>query len=910
MDYVTLEGIENRTGIQKENVYAFVLKELLDNVTDFLEMQHSSTGINSRRQKIGLQINPAAAEAQVTILKEDNRLLRVIVVNSNEYGKAVFSKDMLNSIFNFNSFYSSKRNQYKINRGALGDALKEVSCIPYGLAREQQQQQEWNEPLIITTNVNGLQQRFLVNLIVNRINQTIHSQITESEEEKQKSTQLENESNYTAIEVRLLIIQHLLDLAKLKRFLIEYSTFNTHIGFTFSLPVDLSTNANEQNEIALSFPQVQQINSKWTNSSSIYRYTLPEFQNFIFGLHDEDLPIYSIIQRSFREGSNMKKEGEFAEMTLGQLKRSPNHIDLLYTQLRSIMKPPLNLSLPFDANRKVRMEALSKRLEQRQPSLKISDMKYKAKYGYYKSNGIEYPFFFEIAIVQSNNIPYNLEFIDSLNSSVIPGSYSFLIGSDNETFRWQTQSDKKNNSIHVSGSVFEIFEHYGYSNKKEKCKKPRCLIIANLISPRIDYKSYGKSSIDLTPFAEVISELTSKACLGSSGSTSRVPNGYERKNSIIGFLRGLLKVRYEEIIKDPTLKDTQKWTQSTVYYLLRRILLDNGFSAETIDRQYITSEIKDVCEKYLGVKREDLGITAADRAQLYFRGDWHDVGLEEIGQLVQYGTDMLIVEKEGVVKQLAPFADEKGIALLNTRGFLTEYASILSKESRKNGCNIAILTDLDASGLLIATTIPDVFRIGIDFDTLDYFGLEPNIVEEQYKPESNHLKPLEALARSYHGKDLVDLFPKKMLNIFDQMLTDYDTDLSKKVGYISSKRIEIDSVMAAVNDNAKFWEFILSKLQERFPTRNYNRAINVPEYVMPTILESLNMLVRERAIVAAGKERIKLKEEFSNTKGFLDVKQYDVAVAQKLRTIIENDKAIKPFLEQINCLVKGGILPL
>jgi hypothetical protein len=35
---------------------------------------------------------------------------------------------------------------------------------------------------------------------------------------------------------------------------------------------------------------------------------------------------------------------------------------------------------------------------------------------------------------------------------------------------------------------------------------------------------------------------------------------------------------------------------------------------------------------------------------------------------------MLIIEKEGIVEQLAPYADEDGIALLNTRGFLTEYA--------------------------------------------------------------------------------------------------------------------------------------------------------------------------------------------------------------------------------------------
>ena len=104
---------------------------------------------------------------------------------------------------------------------------------------------------------------------------------------------------------------------------------------------------------------------------------------------------------------------------------------------------------------------------------------------------------------------------------------------------------------------------------------------------------------------------------------------------------------------------------------------------------------------------------------------------------------MVIVEKEGVVKQLSPFADEKGLALLNTRGCLTEYASILSEQSRKNGCNIAILTDFDASGLLIARSVPDVYRIGIDLDTLKYFGLDPGTVEEEYKPKQNHLKPLQ-----------------------------------------------------------------------------------------------------------------------------------------------------------------------
>ncbi len=132
----------------------------------------------------------------------------------------------------------------------------------------------------------------------------------------------------------------------------------------------------------------------------------------------------------------MKKAG-LTTMSVGQLKQSPYYIDLLYKQLRNTMKPissASNLSLPFNTNKKIRMEAIKKRLEQR-PSFRVSDIKYKSQYGYYKSenNGLEFPYFFEIAVVSSNSIPYYLDFIGSLNSSVMPGNYSFLVGS---TFHW------------------------------------------------------------------------------------------------------------------------------------------------------------------------------------------------------------------------------------------------------------------------------------------------------------------------------------------------------------------------------------------------------------------------------------------------------------------------------------------
>ena len=104
----------------------------------------------------------------------------------------------------------------------------------------------------------------------------------------------------------------------------------------------------------------------------------------------------------------------------------------------------------------------------------------------------------------------------------------------------------------------------------------------------------------------------------------------------------------------------------------------------------------------MGLKRHELGIIAAARAQLYFRRKSIGVAFDEISKLIEIGTDLIITEKEGVVEALGPFADKYGIALLYTRGFATEYALEVSKQSESN---IAVLTDFDVSGLLIASKL-------------------------------------------------------------------------------------------------------------------------------------------------------------------------------------------------------------
>ena len=90
-----------------------------------------------------------------------------------------------------------------------------------------------------------------------------------------------------------------------------------------------------------------------------------------------------------------------------------------------------------------------------------------------------------------------------------------------------------------------------------------------------------------------------------------------------------------------------------------------------VNRDYITKQIRPVCNDDFGKKRHELGIIAAERAQLYSKGQSLGVGFDQLENLMEKGTDLLVIEKEGVADVLAPFADQKGIAILNTRGFLT-----------------------------------------------------------------------------------------------------------------------------------------------------------------------------------------------------------------------------------------------
>ncbi len=126
-DYITIKGLTQILGLRKMDLPDFILQELFDNAIDWID-SHTKEFIKSNKKPyIHL----------ITSKEENGKVTRITVRNSNlgkHKEKEILTDDQIKKIFDFDNFYSSKRNQYCISRGALGGAFKEILGIPYALA--------------------------------------------------------------------------------------------------------------------------------------------------------------------------------------------------------------------------------------------------------------------------------------------------------------------------------------------------------------------------------------------------------------------------------------------------------------------------------------------------------------------------------------------------------------------------------------------------------------------------------------------------------------------------------------------------------------------------------------------------------------------------------------------------------
>jgi hypothetical protein len=374
--------------------------------------------------------------------------------------------------------------------------------------------------------------------------------------------------------------------------------------------------------------------------------------------------------------------------------------------------------------------------------------------------------------------------------------------------------------------------------------------------------------------------------------TTEAQNFSKYPKSIKSFVRDYIDKRIEAVEDNPDLIETGRITLSTCFYEIRPLLLKAGIKFAKSTRKTIQNEyVKDVCEKK-GYKRADLGIIAAVRAEFYFKGELHSVGIDTVSDLVDSGTDVVIIEKEGVVEALGPYADRYGIALMYTRGFATEYAKELSEET---GANIALVTDFDPAGIMIGEDLLEIERIGIDFATLEYlFDLEPDTLVA----DSELVQRLQEIYTQAKPDDHLVALEKRDHPALDYFMPDPDRE--------ERRRIEMDSVLKEVG-NERFFDFIIYSLKELFPTRDYNRTIDVEEVanIYTDEMFELQRLVIDMVKGVLQKSIDKTKEELSSFRGFIEnVEKYEYNMRLGFEKKRDRNKTLTELANDVKELIK------
>jgi hypothetical protein len=361
--------------------------------------------------------------------------------------------------------------------------------------------------------------------------------------------------------------------------------------------------------------------------------------------------------------------------------------------------------------------------------------------------------------------------------------------------------------------------------------------------------------------------------------------------SIKSFVREFINDRIKQVNADPSLKDEGRLTLSTCFYHIRPELLRAGIKFAPSTRKTIQVDyIKEICEER-GYKRADLGIIAADRAEFYFKGGLYNVGVDAAySSLADNGTDVLIIEKEGVVEALGPYADKYGIALMYTRGFPSEYAKELSEYS---GANVALLTDYDPAGVMIGEDLSSIPRIGVDFETLEYlFNIES-----------------DAAANSEIVEKLQEVYPGTK----DTHLISLWNSGHPAANYFVSnpnnnqrRRIEIDSVLKEVGNN-RFWDFVIHKLRQLFPSRDYTRVIDIDDEanITPRELSNLIVLVEKKVKTVLWQSVEDYNVELSEYQGFItniDLKKREIY--SDFNNQLNDDEQLGALLKAIGNLVE------
>ncbi|MFX0210039.1 MAG: ATP-binding protein, partial [Candidatus Hodarchaeota archaeon] len=735
LDYVSMKGLSTLTGCSAEYWDTHCLKELTDNALDACADKDVE--------------NPCISIS----IKTDDMLKITVSDNGND-----FTYEKVKKISDFSHLYSTKHHVKAPTRGIFGNAMKVLMGIPYAVATEMGKSAH-DYPLCIRSS----NKEYNIKLEINQSESEVKA-VFDSKDVEFKNTEV----------ILTLPIyrpswgykQEYIDL------LLSYTIFNPDNNFYFKLEHP----DYENKEFKLPF--IGEKKKEYIGNFSIHWYSFSEFRNYVFSLIRElaskgkDIKITDFL-RMFRGLSSPKKIKDLIKKLkskehkinyLSDMKQNEDYIRSIYNLLKSNSNSP-NPSVLGQIGK----DALLNHIKHHYGEPTSHSYKIK-KDTHINADGVHIPFVLEVLVAEMpNNIGLKRKIHFGINHSpCIQNPFERYV-------LWWTPKTNKLEAHGVTGLL-----------EKYKIKKDEpVIVIIHLISPGINYTNNIKSEIEVEPFIEALSNTLYKACkfYASKSKNRKVGKKSNARQLLIKELK-----RRDKLLKEiGSIPNNERVTQQGLFYIIRKQMKGNP----DILRDSFISSINDECSS-LGRTREELGIYAAVRAEMYFRGEVYPINYSNIEELAQNGSDILLIEKEGIALAVEPYAHRKGVALINSRGFIVEYAEKLINLSELYDANVFQLTDFDASGLVISMKVPNIQRLGVDYLTVTNLGLNISDVEETYEAPSKHLKKLSK-------------------------------EMQEKV---KDKRIEIDSILAEVGPE-RFWEYLENEMLKYKPIRDLTRSIDL-----------------------------------------------------------------------------------
>jgi hypothetical protein len=500
---------------------------------------------------------------------------------------------------------------------------------------------------------------------------------------------------------------------------------------------------------------------------------------------------------------------------------NPKQIEELYYALKKI-PPERHFKFPY--NRKEREQELIDTLAE-DYNIMVDKAHAKVVSGYAYDGTIAFSYGLESAMApfdDGNSYQAGeIEFIGSINSGmhIIDDGSGFFSGG---LFTW---TDKKGGTLQAQ-SVRDILHECGFNTNLLMSKRRfHSVLYLNLLTPIPDWSGgAGKTTIALSPYTDLIAKTVSSLAYKMPsyhghgyGATVQYYGVKDSSQVAANYYKDFLKERHLAIQANPSLRISDRITQSGVWYRVHKEMVKKGFKPREDSngqinwgrtRESQTGLIKKYCEDlstwkwHKRVTREDLGIVASSRAIMYLNGHEYPVSEDNIRVLANAKTtDIIVIEKEGMADTLKEFADEYHIALVFTRGRFVDYVKNLIDKavSEDVGINVWTLTDYDVDGLEIANEvdIERVPRIGIDLNTVEW-------LQQNGYPDLKQ----EAVEEEHYALNAESRTNDK---------------------YLWSKRIELDSIHTEVHGKG-LWKYIINQITTMSKKgRDYRQIVERPE---------------------------------------------------------------------------------